>query len=269
MLDDKYEQITITEPARRIIALAPHLAELTYAAGAGKWLIAAVRGADYPPDVLALPSVGDAAGVDFERIRQLEPDLILAWGGGNKPADLDRLASGSAPVFVMEPRELNDISRHLRMIGRLTATQAVAEHTAARIEGELQQLRERYTNVSTIDVVVEIWHQPLFTVGEAHMLSDALRVCGARNALPDYPLLVGPVPLEDVLAASGDVILSVTGMMAAEVQSRWSAYQSLSGHRGRQVISVDPNLLTRPGPRMLEGIEMLCGQLDQVRANGG
>jgi iron complex transport system substrate-binding protein len=264
-LDDSHMQITINEPARRIIAVAPHLAELAYAAGAGERLIATVRGADYPPDVLALPSVGDAAGLDFERIRQLEPDLILAWGSGNKPADLNRLALGPAAVFVIEPLDLNDIPRHLRIIGTLAGTQSVAERAAERIERKLQQLRQRYAGASNIDVFVEIWHQPLFTIGDAHLLSDALRVCGARNALPDYPLPAGPVPLEDVLAADADVILSVTGMAQADAQASWSQYPSLSGHQGMQIVAVDPDLLTRPGPRMLEGIEMLCTQLDQVR----
>ena len=268
-LDDAHRQVTINEPARRIIAVSPHLAELAYAAGAGNRLIATVRGADYPPDVLALPSVGDAAGLDFERIRQLEPDLILAWGGGNKPADLNRLALGPAPVFVIEPRDLNDVSRHLRIIGRLAGTQAVAEDAAERIERKLQLLRQRYAGASTIDVVVEIWHRPLFTVGDAHLLSDALRVCGARNALPDYPLPVGPVPLEDVLAADADVILSLTGMAQADAQASWGEYLSVSGRQAVQLVSVDPDLLTRPGPRMLQGIEMLCDQLDQVREELG
>jgi iron complex transport system substrate-binding protein len=73
------------------------------------------------------------------------------------------------------------------------------------------------------------------------------------------------VPLEDVLAADADVILSVTGMAQADAQASWSQYPSLSGHQGMQIVAVDPDLLTRPGPRMLEGIEMLCTQLDQVR----
>lgn len=263
--DDARNEVTIKQPARRIVAVAPHLAELVYAAGAGRWLIARVRGADYPPDVLALPGVGDAAGLDFERIRQLEPDLILAWGSGNKPADLSRLASGTVATFVMEPRYMRDIPRHLRIIGRLAGTQSVAENAAAYLEARLQQLRQRYSDDNTIDVFVEIWHQPLFTVGGSHLLSDALSVCGAHNALHDYPLAAGPVPLEDVLAADADVILSITGLPQDEVKASWGAYPRVSGRHSLRVISVEPDLLTRPGPRMLEGIEALCGQLDQVR----
>lgn len=265
LVDDTRRRVSVREPAQRIIAVAPHLAELAYAAGAGKRLIAVVRGADYPPDVRTLPSVGDAAGLDFERILQLAPDLILAWGSGNKLVDLNRLALGPAAVFVMEPRDLNDIARHLRVIGELAGTQSVAELAAARIEHKLQQLRQRYANASTIDVVVEIWHQPLFTVGTAHLLSDALRICGARNALPDYPLLAGPVPLEDVLAANADVIVSVTAMAQSDMHANWGQFLSRLDGQTVQLVSADPDLLTRPGPRMVQGIEVLCGQLDKVR----
>jgi hypothetical protein len=73
------------------------------------------------------------------------------------------------------------------------------------------------------------------------------------------------VPLEDVLAADADVILSVTGMAQADAQASWSEHLPVSGRQAVQLVSLDPDLLTRPGPRMLQGIEMLCVQLDQVR----
>ncbi len=266
LVDDGGRQINIEQPARRIIAAAPHLAELVYAAGAGDRLIATVRGADYPPDVLAIPLVGDAAGLDFERIHQLGPDLILAWGSGNKPADLHRLAAGPAATVVMEARSVDDIARHLRIIGELAGTESVAEIAALRFEDRLRKLRQRYAEASSVAVFVEIWHQPLFTVGPTHLLSDALRVCGARNALPRYPLLAGPVPLENVLAASADVILSLTGMTQTEVQARWREHLPSSSRRSVRLISIDPDLLTRPGHRILNGIETLCSRLDQVRA---
>ncbi len=267
LVDDVGKHIAIGEPARRIIATAPHLAELVYAAGSGDSMVAAVRGANYPSAVLALPTVGDAAGLDFERIRRLEPDLILAWGSGNRPVDLNRLALGSAAVVILEARRLEDIPRHLRIIGELGGSNEAAERAAARFEGRLRELRQRYSSARTLKVVVEIWHQPLFTVGDTHLLSDALRVCGARNALPNYPLLAGPVPIENVLAADVDIILSVTGVTETEMQSRWGDRVAMRGARAVELISLDPDLLTRASDRMVEGVEMLCRRLDQVRAD--
>ncbi|NIO41177.1 MAG: hypothetical protein GTO41_13985, partial [Burkholderiales bacterium] len=134
-------------------------------------------------------------------------------------------------------------------------------------EGRLRELRQRYSSARTLKVVVEIWHQPLFTVGDTHLLSDALRVCGARNALPNYPLLAGPVPIENVLAADVDIILSVTGVTETEMQSRWGDRVAMRGARAVELISLDPDLLTRASDRMVEGVEMLCRRLDQVRAD--
>ena len=264
--DDAGSLLELDQPARRIIAIAPDLAELVYAAGAGQWLIATVRGADYPPQVAALPSVGDASGLDFERIRQLEPDLIVAWGSGNKPADLARLRAGPVATLVLEPHTLDDIARHIRLVGDMAGTQAVAETAAERFEQGLQRLRQRYAHASVIAVVVQVWQQPVFTVGPMHPLSDALQVCGARNALANYPLLSGPVPIEDVLAANANVILSVTGLPAGETRTRWQRLLSLPGRAPVNVISMDPDLLTRSGPRILEGVTQLCARLDQLRS---
>jgi len=263
--DDAGTQVEIAHPVRRVIAIAPDLAELVYAAGAGQWLIATVRGADYPPQVAALPSVGDASGLDFERIRQLEPDLVVAWGSGNKPADIARLRAGPVATLVLEPHTLDDVARHIRLVGALAGTRAVAEAAAERFEQGLHRLRKRYAHASVINVVVQIWQQPLFTVGPAHPLSDALDVCGARNALADFPLLAGPVPIEDVLTANADVILSVTGLPVAETRARWQRLLSIPGRIPPKVISMDPDLLTRSGPRLLDGVAQLCGRLDQLR----
>lgn len=267
MLDDAHERVMLEHPARRVIAISPHLAELVHAAGAGKSLVGVVRGADFPPQVLALASVGDAAGLDFERILLLAPDLVLAWGSGNRPADLDRLRRSGVSVVVMEPRLLGDISRHLRIIGQLTGSQRVADEAANAFDARLQALRVQYAVAAPVKVFVEIWHQPLFTVGDTHLLADVLRACGARNAVGSYPLLAGPVPLEDVLIARADVVLSLTGQPEQEARARWQSMLPGGEDGAIEVISVAPELMTRATPRMLDGVHALCERIGRVRLN--
>ncbi len=263
--DDAQRRVSIDRPARRIIAVAPNLAELAYAAGAGQWLIASVRGTDYPAQAAQLPIVGDAAGLDFEQILRMKPDLVLAWGSGNKAADLDRLARTGVAVVVMEARTLSDIPRHMRIIGRLAGTDGAAQRAALRFEEALARLRARHAGACSVGVFVEIWHQPVFTVGASHPLSDALQVCGARNALGDYPLLAGPIPLEDVLLARADAVLSVTGSSEEGAQTRWDRLLPAPGGRRVPVVSIAPELLVRSGPRMLDGLALLCARLDALR----
>ena len=266
LVDDLGGNVRIEAPAQRIVSLAPNLTEMVFAAGAGERLIATVRGADYPSAAAGLPVVGDAAGVDLERIYRLRPDLVLAWGSGNRRSDIDRLARKGFTVAVLEARSLTDVPRHLRMIGRLAGSEQTAGLAAASFERGLDRLSATYGHACTVGVFVEIWHQPVFTVGPDHAVSDALRVCAARNVLHEYPALAGPVPLENVVAANADVILSLTGEPPSAAQSRWNNALPGSARPQLPVVSIAPDLLVRSGPRMLTGIGRLCEQLAAMRS---
>jgi iron complex transport system substrate-binding protein len=266
-IDDRQQEVVLDRPAQRIIAIAPHLAELVHAAGAGDRLVATVRGADYPSAVLAIPIIGDAAGLDFERIRQLEPDLILAWGSGNRAADLERLERDGIVLYVVEARLLDDISRHLREIGKLAGTTDAAERAATDFDERLRWLRSKFASNDVVDVFVEIWHRPIFTVGDKHLLTDVLRTCGGRNVLGDYPLLTGPIPPENILSARADVILSLAGMKAVANVERWQKLLPVTEHTRVTVITLSPDLLTRATPRMLDGAELLCVRVQHLRGH--
>src|SRR5690606_38311901 len=98
--DDLSHQVTLDAAASRLITLAPHLAELVYAAGAGETLVAVSAYGNYPDAVGSLPEVGDAVRVDIERIVALKPDAVLAWASGTPVAARERLEALGIPVVV-------------------------------------------------------------------------------------------------------------------------------------------------------------------------
>lgn len=262
-IDDRGVVVELSRPASRIVAISPHLAELAYAAGAGAQLIAVVRDSDFPPEVAFLPLIGDAFGIDYERLIALKPDLVLAWGSGNRAVDLQQLADRGIPLFVAEPRHLGDIARHVRAIGALAGSPLIAEAAAVQFERQLDRLRDRYAQSGPLSVFVEIWPQPLFTVGPQHLISEVLGLCGARNVLRAYPLPSGPVPMEAVVSAAPDLIVSVSGIEDSAVRVRWQEMRSLKA--ANAIISVDPDLLTRATPRVLKGAELLCEGIQAMR----
>jgi iron complex transport system substrate-binding protein len=263
--DDRGVTVYLPQPARRIIAISPHLAELAFDAGAGNRLVAAVRGTDYPPAAAALPAVGDAAGLDFERIAQLRPDLVLAWGSGNRDADIERLGDMAIAVFVAEPRRLEDIARHLRAIGALAGTAEAAGSRARDFERRLALLRSRYAGAPPRTVFVEIWRRPLFTVGPRHLVSDALGVCAGRNAVERLKAEAVAVPLEWVLRRDPDAIVSTLGEPAGRALQAWSAYPRLKAVAAGAIHSQPPEALVRATPRILDGVESVCAVLDRLR----
>ncbi len=260
--------VALAQPASRIVAISPHLAELVFDAGAGSKLVAVVRGTDYPPEAAGLPSIGDAAGLDFERIAQLRPDLVLAWGSGNRVADIEQLAAMGMAVFVAEPRKLEDIPRHLRTIGFLAGTAAAAQTQARAFEQRLAALRSRYSGAAARSVFVEIWRQPLFTVGGRHLVSDALRVCAATNAMAELTVDGAPVPLEWLLRRDPDAIVSALGEPHDSTRRAWAEYPGLRAVATGAVLSLPPDQLVRATPRILDGIERVCGGLAEPRPAG-
>lgn len=265
-VDDAGQRLTLAEPARRIVSLTPHLTELLFAAGAGDRVVGVSAWSDYPEAARRLPRIGDSSLLDLERIVALKPDLVVAWGNGSSAQQLARLTAAGLPVWVSESRSLAHIAVTLRAFGRLAGTSAVAEARAAAFESRLADLRARYGGRRTLAVFYQIWHQPLLTIGGGHPISEALRVCGARNVFGALTAITPSVDPEAVLLADPDAI--VTGSVdptGPDQLDRWRALKSLRVAREGRLIVVDPDTLHRPTDRMADGIEALCVKLDRLR----
>lgn len=265
--DDRGKRITLAAPAQRIVALAPHLAELAFDAGAGRRLVGVARFSDFPPAARDIPRVGDAAQVDAERIVALKPDLILAWKSGNRPGDVGRLEGIGYPVYTSEPARLSDVPRLLRAIGALAGTSASAEKAAAEFEQQITVLRKRYASAGRVRVFYEIWRKPLLTVNGAHLISDVIALCGGENVFADLRPLTPNVTLEALIAAKPDVILGGTRPGGDEAYTREWRAQAMEPLRTLPVFYVDPDLMQRPTPRILQGAEAICAHLEKVRSN--
>jgi len=246
------------KPARRVVALAPHLAELMHEVGAGDALVGTVRGADWPASVAHLPQVGDAGGIDVERVLALQPDLVLTWGSGNRPSDIARLRALGLRVFVSEPRRLADVPRSLRALGILTGRAEAGEAAARRYEARLQALRRQTSD--PVAVFVQIWDRPLMTVNGAHLISQAVQHCGGRNVFHALPALSGSVSREEVLSRRpGAIVVLAPPGRADEWIAGWERFAAL----GIRPVALDPDLLTRATSRLLLGVEAVCGLLER------
>ena len=262
--DDFGVELRLDRPAQRVISLSPHLTELMYSIGAGDRLAGVVRGSDFPAEAAALPEVGDASGLDFERILHLRPDLVLAWGSGNRSVDIARLRSLGLQVLVLEPRRLEDIPRHLRLLAELTQRHERAQEVTREFDSRLDAVRRRYAGRSGLRVLFEIWHQPLFTVNGDHIISDVLRLCSAQNIFAGLPRLAGEVSLEQVLLLDPDAIVIGSEAGDAGVKN-WLEFPYLKAVRSGSLFAVSADKITRQTPRIVEAAERLCASLDTAR----
>lgn len=255
-------------PARRIVTLAPHLAELTHAAGAGDRLVGTVAFSDHPAAVRTVPRVGDAFLVDIERLIALRPDLVLAWESGTPVAQIERLAGLGLNVVAVPARRIGDVGIALRMIGRLAGTTATADVAALAFDAEVAQLRKRHAGAAPLSVFIQIDDRPLYTVNGRQLISEVVSLCGGRNVFSGLDALAPAIGIEAVIGADPEVILSTDDSGDAAV-AMWRAWPQLRATRSGNLYTLVADDITRPTPRLVNGIRQVCAVLDRARATTG
>jgi iron complex transport system substrate-binding protein len=259
-------RVALAEPARRIVSLAPHATELLFAAGAGAYVVGAVEYSDYPPAARDIPRVGRHESLDLEAIVELRPDLVVAWASGNPAHQVARLRTLGIPVYLSEPRRLEDIPATLERLGMLTATEAPAQEAARAFRAGLQALRERYSGQRRVTVFYQVWHRPLVTVSGGQIISEVIGLCGGVNVFADLPELAPQIGIEAVLGADPEIIVaSGAGEERPPWLEDWRRWTHLQAVERDLLVFVAPDLIQRATPRILEGARALCELIERAR----
>ncbi len=251
--------------ARRIVTLAPHLAELVFSAGAGDRLVGVVEFTDYPAAAAQLPRIGDAFRVDEEVLLALKPDLVLGWTSGNPPPAIERLRRLGLRVVTFEPTVLADVADHIEAIGVLTGTGNIAATAAANYRRRLAELSQPGER-TPLRVFVQLAAKPYYTVTDRHFLGQGLKLCGGLNVFGELPGLAPVVSLEAVIAARPEVIIaSDMGSAGPPPLAGWSNWRDVPAVANGNTWLVDADLLSRPSTRILDGVAELCSLLGKAR----
>ncbi len=265
--DDMGHEVRLSQPAQRIVSLAPHVTELLFSVGVGGRIVGVVEYSDYPPAAKALPRVGSYNAVDMERILALRPDLVIAWASGNPPALIGQLRSLGLTVFLSEPRSLEDVASNLERLGKLAGTQVTAQPVAAGFRKRLADLRTRYAGRAPVSVFYQVWRRPLTTVNGEHLISKVIRLCGGRNVFADLPALAPKLDIEAVLVADPSAIVAGVRVPGdSEWRQGWLRWTQLRAVKNHHLIAIPADFLQRHTLRILDGAEQLCEALDEVRA---
>jgi iron complex transport system substrate-binding protein len=252
---------------QRIVTLAPHLTELVFAAGAGERLVGTLDSSDYPPAARLVPRIGDVDRLDAERLVAVRPDLVLLWGDGSPTAQRELLSRLGLRVLSLEQHSLADVPASLERLGVLLGTEPIAHAAADALRRDIEALRQRYQGVRRLRVFYQVWSMPLYTLGGRHIASEMLRVCGAENVFADQPVSSFVVDEEAVYARDPDVIaLAGSAAEDAEWLNRWQTRAPLRAVTSGNVITLDPDLVNRMGPRIGLGTATLCARLAERRA---
>ena len=265
--DDTGQLIKLEQPAKRIISLAPHTTELLFSVGAGDKLIGVVKYSDFPEAAKTIPRVGGYKKLDLERIVSLQPDLIVAWQTGNRPAEMTQLQELGLNVFYTEPRRLADIASLLTRLGQLTGNRQRAEQAAASFMQQYRWLKNKYKNKNKLRAFYLVWDKPLMTINGEHLISDVMNLCGLQNVFSGIKNLVPRINEEVVIKTDPQIIIAGgISKVKPEWKKQWQRWPELSASQLNALIDINPDLIQRHSPRILQGASELCKKVEVIRS---
>lgn len=266
--DDDGTPVTVAKPAQRILALAPHITELVFAAGGGEKIVGVISYSDYPEAAKKIARVGDSRQYDMERIIAMKPDLIVAWMHGGAERQIAMLRQLKVPIYHSDPKKLADIPNNMERLGQLMGTEKVAAPAAAQLRARLASMTAQYAQRPPVRLFYQVWDQPLYTISGASIISDSMRVCGGQNVFGAMKVVAPVVTPEGVLQENPEAIFATSEKSDADNEgglAMWRAFPSLGAVRNNNLFRLNGDLLNRAGPRMIDGTAAMCEKLELAR----
>ncbi len=259
MRDDRGVSVRLAESPRRIVSLAPNLTEIVFLLGRERMLVGVTRYCNHPPEAARLPRVGGIVDPDVERIVALAPDLVLCTTDGNPRERVRVLEEMGIPCFAVGPQDLAGVFGTIERIGLLLGVPEKGRKAAAGLRARAAgAFREKVDPSPRVLFLVST--SPVIAAGNGTFLDEIVRLSGGTNAAAGFSGRYPRLSVEDLIAVGPDVIL-VAAMTGVERFSRdVTRWTEIPAFRDGEVVPLDGDLVTRPGPRMVragEGGEVL------------
>jgi iron complex transport system substrate-binding protein len=256
--DDAGKPVTLESPAARVVSLAPANTEMAYAVGGGSKMVAGTSYDDYPAEAKALPKIGDFANPSVEKIVSMKPDLVLA-AGGIQAGLRDKLENLGVQVYVVDPTTLDQTMVDLQNLGTLMGTRNQADALVQKMKADITAVTDKVASLPKPTVFFEVYPKPLMTTGTGTFIDDLIGLAGGSNiadgAGSGYLNFTSEVLFKD----NPDVYIAPTGSQADPGQiSKRPGYAELKAVKDGRVFTIADDVVVRPGPRLVQGLQQLA-----------
>lgn len=249
----------------RIISLAPSNTEIVYALGLEDKLVGVTEYCDYPEAAKDKPKIGGYKTVDIERVVEIQPDLTLAteYHKAEVIPELERLG---LTVLTLDPRSLDEVPEAITLVGKCTGKEDEASQLVTEMENRVNAITEKTAGLAEAErpwVFYIVYRDPLMTVGSDTLTHELIVKAGGINIAQDLTGDYPTIGLEAVIAANPQVIVASYGHGSVEdlpiqfalTEPRLS---DVDARVNNQVYGIDTNLGSRPGLRIVDGLELLA-----------
>jgi iron complex transport system substrate-binding protein len=259
--DDLGRQVNIEQTPQSIVSLAPSVTEILFALGLGDKVVGVTEACDYPDEAKEKPKVGGYFSTSLESILDKDPDLILT--DGFDPV-ADQVEEMGIPMLVLQPTDVDGILKDIRLVGQVMNVEGKAGELAESLQQRLDAVTGKTAGVTTRPTVfyeIDASDQTKpWTVGPGSLADSLISLAGGQNILQEggaYP----QINLETLLSADPDLVIlgDYPYVTPEQVMARTGVWQQVPAVKNARVYAIsDPSLTSRPGPRIIDGLEEMA-----------
>lgn len=256
--DDLGKKISVPAAPQRIISLAPSITEILFALDLGERIIGVTTYCDFPAATKTKEKVGDTLKPNLERIIALKPDLVLLSTASQLEKITQQLEQLGIPVFVTNPKTVDAVIASVRKIGEVTGAKQKADVVAAEMQQKIHAIQAQ-AHGTRPRVLYVLQLSPLITAGKKTFINDLITLAGAQSIsgeeMVDYPQF----SRETALARAPEVIIipASHGTEIISITDVKNAFATTPAVKNNRIVTIDPDLIDRPGPRIVEGLTAL------------
>ena len=256
--DDLNRRVRLPEQVTRAVSLAPNLTEITFAVGAGERLVGVTSYCDYPAEAQKIQKIGDTLTPNIENIIALKPQIVLVSTASQMENFARTLDAQGIAYFVTNPNSLDDIYKTIYQIGEIFGENEQANQTVDEMKRRVADVEARTASVTGVKVFVQIDKNSLYTVGRDSFMTDLIRRAGGESLTKDMATAYPKISKETALALNPERIILSESENNREPNE---VFVNSPAVKNGKVFSVNADLLSRPGPRIVDGLEKIARAL--------
>jgi iron complex transport system substrate-binding protein len=252
--------VSISTNPQRIISLAPNVTEILFALGLESRVAGVTSYCDFPEAAKAKEKIGDTLQPNLEKIISLKPDLVAVSTSSQLENLTQRLDQLAIPVYITNPRSVRDVAASIRSLGEVTGTVDRARVLAAEMESRIDAVERRVRDLPRPGVLYVLQTAPLITAGRDTFINDLINIAGGKSISGEETAEYPQFSRETVVARAPEVIVapSIHGAELVKEPDLRRDFATTPAIRSNRIVWVSPDLVDRPGPRIVEGLEQLA-----------
>lgn len=262
-IDSRGKEISLSKKPTKIISLAPGNTEILFSLGLDEEIIGVTNYCDWPEKAKTKEKIGGFSTPNIEKVIALDPDIVLATGGVQEKA-VATLEELGLKIFVIDAKTVEDLLNQIKKVGKLLGKSEQAEDLVNSLEKRIKAVQNKIGDIPETQkpkVFIEVWHDPLMTAGMDTFVHNVVELAGGKNII-EIKGGFQTINAEAVIEANPEVILlSIHGETNIDELYKRPGWQTIEAVKNKRIYQVNPDSISRPGPRLVDAIEEVAKML--------